>query len=133
MKTLFVPRLGNVLGLLFGLRSLLLYSHLLIISDYSDENLFNAIEQTKVTHFAADNFEKLTALQPARILIYLPHILAIINQPKTSETDMSSVEAVFTAGMLINKKLQARLFSKMPHLKTFFTVSLSYLPIKRHS
>lgn len=48
MKTLFVPRIANVFGLLFGLRGLLIYTQTYLMSSYKDEWLPQAIEQIKV-------------------------------------------------------------------------------------
>nr|CAH0098208.1 unnamed protein product [Daphnia galeata] len=104
MKTLFVPRIGNVMGLVFGLRGVLIYTKTYLMSTYKDEWLFEAIEQIK----------------PERALLYLPHILAIIKHQKSEKSDFSSIEAVFTAGMAVGKNLQQKFFSKLPSLKTFF-------------
>ena len=49
MKTLFVPRIGNVMGLVFGLRGVLIYTETYLLSKYKDEWLFDAIEQIKVS------------------------------------------------------------------------------------
>ena len=49
MRTLFVPRIGNVMGLVFGLRGILIYTQTYLMSRYSDEDLFEAIDKTKVT------------------------------------------------------------------------------------
>ncbi|KAI9561750.1 hypothetical protein GHT06_012711 [Daphnia sinensis] len=104
MRTLFVPRIGNVMGLVFGLRDVLIYSKTYLMSIYKDEWLFDAIEQIK----------------PERALLYLPHILAITKHPKSETSNLSSIEAVFTAGMSISKNLQRKLCLKLPSLKTFF-------------
>ncbi|XP_057376453.1 luciferin 4-monooxygenase-like [Daphnia carinata] len=104
MRTLFVPRIGNVMGLVFGLRDVLIYSKTYLMSTYRDEWLFAAIEETK----------------PERALLYLPHILAIAKHPKSETSNLSSIEAVFTAGMSISKDLQKKLFLKLTSLKTFF-------------
>jgi hypothetical protein len=48
MKTLFVPRIGNVMGLVFGLRGALIYTKTYLMSSYKDEWLFQAIEEIKV-------------------------------------------------------------------------------------
>ena len=61
-------------------------------------------------------------MKPERILLYLPHIMAIIKHPKAETTNLSSIEAVFTAGMPVGKNLQEKLFPKLPSLKTFFMV-----------
>lgn len=61
--------------------------------------------------------------QPERVLLYLPHILDLINMsPVTERCDLSSVEAVFTAGMPVGKALQEKLFRQLPSVKMFFTV-----------
>ncbi|EFX86116.1 hypothetical protein DAPPUDRAFT_313128 [Daphnia pulex] len=104
MKTLFVPRIGNVMGLVFGLRGALIYTKTYLMSSYKDEWLFQAIEEIK----------------PERAMLYLPHILAITKHPKSETSDLSSIEAVFTAGMSVGKNLQQKLFLKLPSLKTFF-------------
>ncbi|KAI9561749.1 hypothetical protein GHT06_012710 [Daphnia sinensis] len=104
MRTLFVPRIGNVMGLVFGLRDVLIYSTTYLMPTYKDDWLFDAIEQTK----------------PERALLYLPQILAITKHPKSETSNLSSIEAVFTAGMSISKDLQRKLFLKLPSLKTFF-------------
>ena len=48
MKTLFVPRIGNIMGLVFGLRGMLIYTKTYLMTTYKDEWLFEAIEQIKV-------------------------------------------------------------------------------------
>ena len=59
------------------------------------------------------------------MLLYLPHILDLINKaPADSEADLSSVSAVFTAGMPVGKSLQEKLFRCLPSLRMFFTVLL---------
>lgn len=53
VKTLFVPRVGNVMGLVFGLRGALIYAQTYLMSNYKDEWLFDAIEQIKVYIYAS--------------------------------------------------------------------------------
>lgn len=48
VKTLFVPRIGNIMGLVFGLRGVLIYTKTYLMSDYKDDWLFEAIEQIQV-------------------------------------------------------------------------------------
>lgn len=56
MRTLFVPRIGNVMGLVFGLRDVLIYSKTYLIPTYKDEWLFDAIEQIKVGYSSWNSF-----------------------------------------------------------------------------
>lgn len=126
MKTLFVPRIGNVMGLVFGLRGALIYTKTYLMSSYKDEWLFQAIEEIKVWKIgrSIDLFLiSFCDIKPERAMLYLPHILAITKHPKSETSDLSSIEAVFTAGMSVSKNLQQKFFLKLPSLKTFFMVS----------
>lgn len=49
VKTFFVPRISNIMGLLFGLRSLFIYNHIFLMSVYKEELLFHAIDEIKVS------------------------------------------------------------------------------------